>query len=107
MGTLLTPYGRRMAKVLRHRSWVPQQDGSYHPVDVPGPPDFDTWAQCFNVYSTILLMPRYEASLERAEDECRMEHFPRLRLKLGQDLDVFRHAVFRAAADDDKYWDRE
>jgi len=30
--SLLTPHGRRMQKVLRHRSWVPQQDGTYQPV---------------------------------------------------------------------------
>eukprot|EP00971_Amphidinium_carterae_P172524 3419997-Amphidinium_carterae.1 len=29
--SLLTPYGRRIAKELRHRSWLPQEDGSYKP----------------------------------------------------------------------------
>eukprot|EP00971_Amphidinium_carterae_P243027 4825796-Amphidinium_carterae.1 len=36
-----------------------------------------------------------------------MEHFLRLRLKLGQDLDILWDALFRAAADDDRYGDRE
>jgi len=56
--SLLTPYGRRMQKVLRHRSWIPQQDGSYQPVEVPGPADWDTWKACWDVYEVILLMLR-------------------------------------------------
>ena len=39
--SLLTPYGRRMAKVLRHRSWILQEDGTYKPIEVPGPDSFD------------------------------------------------------------------
>ena len=35
--SILTPHGRRMAKVLRHRSWIFQEDGTYKPIDVPGP----------------------------------------------------------------------
>jgi len=56
--SLLTPHGRRMQKVLRHRSWVPQQDGTYQPVEVPGPADWDTWKACWDVYEVILLMLR-------------------------------------------------
>eukprot|EP00971_Amphidinium_carterae_P333906 6468910-Amphidinium_carterae.1 len=54
--SLLTPFGRRMAKTLRLRSWIPQEDGSYKPADVPGPPDFASWAACYKVYSAALLM---------------------------------------------------
>ena len=57
--SLLTPHGRRMAKVLRHRSWLPQEDGSYKPVEVPGPDSYATWALCFDVYEVILLMLRF------------------------------------------------
>jgi len=57
--SLLTPYGRRMQKVLRHRSWIPQQDGSYQPIEVPGPADWDTWKACWDVYEVILLMLRW------------------------------------------------
>ena len=66
--SILTPYGRRMAKVLRHRSWLLQEDGTYKPVEVPGPADFKTWSSCWKVYSSILLMiwwpasPEYEAT---------------------------------------------
>eukprot|EP00971_Amphidinium_carterae_P205057 4069660-Amphidinium_carterae.1 len=59
--SVLTPYGRRMAKMLRHRSWLPQQDGTYRPYEAPGPGDFETWASCFKVFSAALLMLRFEA----------------------------------------------
>jgi len=57
--SLLTPYGRRMQKTLRHRSWIPQQDGSYQPIEVPGPADWETWKACWDVYEVILLMLRW------------------------------------------------
>eukprot|EP00971_Amphidinium_carterae_P340192 6478400-Amphidinium_carterae.1 len=55
---LLTPYGRRMQKHLRYRSWLPQEDGSYKPFEAPGPMDFTTWSACWKVYSAVLLMLR-------------------------------------------------
>jgi hypothetical protein len=57
--SLLTPYGRRVAKTLRHRSWIMQEDGSYRPMEVPGPESFETWDACYKVYEVILLMLRY------------------------------------------------
>lgn len=39
----------------------------------------------------------------RSEDKCRSEHFHRLRRRLERDC----QGIFRAAADDDKFWDRE
>jgi hypothetical protein len=57
--SLLTAYGRRMAKVLRHRSWVFQQDGTYRPMEVPGPDSFVNWDACFKVYEVIMLMLRF------------------------------------------------
>eukprot|EP00971_Amphidinium_carterae_P341321 6480075-Amphidinium_carterae.1 len=59
--SLLTPFGRRMQKVLRHRSWLPQEDGSFRPVDAPGPADFATWAACFKVFASVLYMLRFES----------------------------------------------
>jgi hypothetical protein len=38
--SVLTPFGRRVQKLSRMRSWLLQQDGSYRPIDVPGPPTF-------------------------------------------------------------------
>jgi hypothetical protein len=146
--SLLTPFGRRMAKVLRHRSWILQEDGSYRPMDVPGPESFEVWDACFKVYEVILLMLRFpewpgtedvekdsvlvvtpiavEAYREafaalarehpecwhlcqRAEDRCRAEHFPRLARKLMVNLGHTPtwSQVFIAAAEDDRYWDKE
>jgi len=142
--SLLTPHGRRMQKVLRHRSWAPQQDGTYQPVEVPGPEDWETWKACWDVYEVILLMLRWppadgqdhgslvatpialEAYLQNfatlvkenpgcwhlcvtAEDRCRAEHFPRIARRLA-DISGYTPPwsdVFKAAADDDKYWDKE
>eukprot|EP00971_Amphidinium_carterae_P259909 5156770-Amphidinium_carterae.1 len=58
--SILTPFGRRIAKLLRHRSWVQQEDGTFKPLDVPGPGDFTTWAACWKVYATTLLMLRFD-----------------------------------------------
>ena len=66
--SLLTPHGRRMAKCLRHRSWIPQEDGTYKPVEVPGPDSFETWEACFRVYEVILLMLRWEGEAASAQE---------------------------------------
>ena len=107
----LTPFGRRVQKLLRLRSWFLQQDGTYKPIDVPGPPGFESWYACFRVFCAVLLMLRYPsgrcvmklASIEAyfeafrklaslhpeschlcatAEDRCRGEHFAQLRRDL-------------------------
>ena len=143
--SVLTPYGRRMAKILRHRSWIPQEDGTYRPVEVPGPGSFVIWEACWKVYEVILLMLRFQSAdvpsggfslvvtpialeayyeafkalslefpnawhlLNKAEDRCRAEHFPRLVRRLTSDKGALPSwsQVFTAAAEDDKYWDRE
>ena len=150
---LLTPHGRRMQKELRHRSWLPQEDGSYKPIEVPGPGSFEVWKACWEVYEVILLMLRWpvpsdglaseapggvgiaslivtpialEAYLQnfstlvkenpgcwhlcqRAEDRCRAEHLPRLVRRLEETTGTTPSwsEVFIAAANDDKYWDKE
>eukprot|EP00971_Amphidinium_carterae_P247906 4922704-Amphidinium_carterae.5 len=66
--SLLTPFGRRMQKVFGHRSWLPQEDGSFKPVnasDLPtsqlGQPGILPW--------------------KLHEDRARSELFPRLMSK--------------------------
>ena len=54
--SILTPHGRRMQKRLKYRSWIPQGDGTYSPLEVPGPPSLEMWEACWAVYETILLM---------------------------------------------------
>jgi hypothetical protein len=44
-----TPVGRRMANVLKHRAWLPDRDGSYRTVEVPGPESYDVWYACWRV----------------------------------------------------------
>ena len=56
--SILTPYGRRKQKQLRHRSWVPQGDGTYQPVEVPGPDSLPTWEACYGVWEVIMFMLR-------------------------------------------------
>ena len=110
--SILTPHGRRMAKHLRHRGWLPQSDGSYMPIELPGPANLEVWEACFGVYEVILLMLRTspENSMvvtpialetyfqhfrqlardhseswhlcQQAEDRCRAEHMPRIRRRI-------------------------
>ena len=57
--SILTPYGRRTAKRQRHRSWILQEDGSYQPVDLPGPASFEQWEACWGLCEVILFMLRF------------------------------------------------
>ena len=57
--SVLTPYGRRMQKQMKARSWILQADGTFKALDVPGPPTFDAWKACFRVYKAALFMLRY------------------------------------------------
>ena len=54
------PHVRRLQKILRHRSWVPQEDGTYKPVEVPGPESYASWTSCWKVYETSLLLFRFK-----------------------------------------------
>ena len=56
--SILTPFGRRMAKVLKHRAWLPNRDGTYRTVEVPGPDSYDVWYACWRVYACCCLMLR-------------------------------------------------
>jgi len=142
--SLLTPHGRRMQKVLRHRSWIPQRDGTYQAVDVPGPECWETWRACWSVYEVILLMLRWPATddnaeedlvvspialeaylqnfevlvkenpgcwrlCQTAEDRCRAEEFPRIARRLTESIGYAPSwsQVFIAAAESDRYWDKE
>ena len=57
--SILTPFGRRMAKVLKHRAWLPNRDGTYRTVEVPGPDSYDVWYSCWRVYACCCLMLRW------------------------------------------------
>lgn len=58
--SLFTPYGRRMQKQMRTKSWVFQPDGTFRTVDIPGPNCFSAWAGCWKVYRATLYMLRHQ-----------------------------------------------
>ncbi|CAE8696540.1 unnamed protein product, partial [Polarella glacialis] len=58
--SVLTPFGRRLQRTMKTRSWLLQQDGTWKALDVPGPPSFEAWQSCFRVYKAILFMLRYD-----------------------------------------------
>ncbi|CAK0867373.1 unnamed protein product, partial [Prorocentrum cordatum] len=57
--SVLTPNGRQMAKRLRHRSWVLQEDGTYQPFDAPGQGSLTAWESCYAVWEVIMFMLRF------------------------------------------------
>eukprot|EP00435_Cladocopium_sp_Y103_P043693 s1087_g12.t1 len=60
--SLLTPFGRRTQKAMRAKGWMLQEDGSWKQLEVPGPPTFESWDACWQIYKTTLLMLRYPSS---------------------------------------------
>ena len=63
---ILTPFGRRMQKVMKTKSYSFQPDGSWKSVEIPGPPSFQAWIACFRVYRAVLFMLRYTGSVSPA-----------------------------------------
>jgi hypothetical protein len=110
--SILTPYGRRLQKHLKTKSWTMNPDGKWYAVEVPGPSSYNEWLCCWRVYENLLLGLREGvppvalfniASLEayaenvrvlsaefpdlwglvcRAEDRCRAEHLVRVRRRM-------------------------
>ena len=145
--SILTPYGRRLQKHMKTKSWTMNPDGKWYAVEVPGPSSYDEWLCCWRVYENLLLGLREGeplvslfniASLEaysenvrvlaaefpdlwglvcRAEDRCRSEHLVRVRRRMavahGAGLcPAFQpnapwDSVFRAAAEDESFWNKE
>ena len=54
--SLFTPHGRRLQKQLELKSWVMNQDSTYHPQGAPGPQDFEAWYACWRIYTNAQLM---------------------------------------------------
>ena len=52
-----------MAKVLKHRARLPNRDGTYRTVDVPGPDSYDVWYACWRVYAARCLLLRCAAPM--------------------------------------------
>ncbi len=111
--SILTPYGRRLQKHLKTKSWTMNPDGKWYAIEVPGPSSYNEWLLCWRVYENLLLglrdgtppVPLFNfASLEayaenvralaaefpdlwglvcRAEDRCRAEHLVRVRRRMA------------------------
>ena len=52
--SILTPFGRRIQKVMKAKSFTFQPDGSWRSAEIPGPPSFQAWMACFRVYRSVL-----------------------------------------------------
>ena len=65
--SILTPLGKRMAKALKLRGFLPQPDGSYVACELPGPPSFTAWTACWRVYVSVMTMLQYPATETRPE----------------------------------------
>eukprot|EP00435_Cladocopium_sp_Y103_P002331 s6101_g1.t1 len=49
--SILTPFGRRIQRVMKTKSYAFQPDGTWRAADIPGPPNFQAWQACFRVFS--------------------------------------------------------
>ena len=73
--SVLTPFGRRVQKAMKAKSWVLQRDGTWQSLEVPGPPSFEAWAACWKVFRTIMMMLRYPADVtNRARQDAGCHH---------------------------------
>ena len=61
--SILTPFGRRMQKTMKMKSFAFQPDGSWKTAEIPGPPNLQAWQACFKVYRAVLYMLRYPTSV--------------------------------------------
>ena len=60
--SILTPFGRRIQRAMKTKSYSFQPDGTWKAADIPGPPHFQAWQACFRVYRAVLFMLRYNAT---------------------------------------------
>jgi len=64
--SILTPFGRRMQKTMKMKSFAFQPDGTWKTAEIPGPPNLQAWQACFKVYRAVLFMLRYPAGTTTA-----------------------------------------
>ena len=60
--SVLTPFGRRSQKQMKAKGFMLQEDGSWKQLEIPGPPSFESWQACWQIYKTALLMLQYPSS---------------------------------------------
>ena len=99
--SVLTPFGRRVQKQMKARSWMLQQDGSFRALDIPGPPSFETWSACWKVYRAALFMLRYAATTPGGSPQrvvsaaCLEEYYERV-VKLNAEFPETWHLLMQA-----------
>ena len=100
--SVLTPFGRRVQKQMKARAFQLQQDGTFKALDIPGPPSFEAWTACWEVYRTCLLMLRHPdrstsppSSKLVATSACLDEYFKRIS-KLNADYPECWHLLMQA-----------
>ena len=47
---------------MKAKGFMLQEDGSWKQLEIPGPPSFEAWEACWEIYKTALLMLRYQAN---------------------------------------------
>ena len=52
---VFTPFHMRFLKAYKFMNHILQPDGTYKPVEVPGPPNFDAWEASWKVFANTLL----------------------------------------------------
>ena len=106
--SVFTPFGKKMYRSTRYRTYIPNLDGTFLMREVPGPSNYTQWLACFRVWKVAMVMldcipiaplQQYEIHIEKlvklyptswhlvvsAEDKARSDHLARLQLKATLD----------------------
>lgn len=110
---VFTPFGRKMFRATRYRTYIPNLDGTFLMREVPGPTNYTQWLASYRVWKVamvmldcipIALLQQYEVHVERlvklyngcwhlvvsADDKARSDHLARLQMKISLDFQAGR-----------------
>ena len=143
---IFQPFAARIMKRLKFSGLILNKAGVLSQAEVYGPPDLDNWRACYDVWSNSMIMldavdlgplqmykskiellharygeSRVWALLYQADTRARLEHMPRIRLKLHQQhveakalgtttaYDEARpwNMAMQVMCNDDKFWGQE
>ena len=65
--SVLTPFGRRTQRAMKAKGFMLQEDGSWKQLEVPGPPTYEAWNACWEIFKSTLLMLQYKKTLPTDE----------------------------------------
>ena len=105
---VFTPYGRKMYRASKYRTYIPNLDGTFLMKEIPGPSNYTQWLSSYRVWKVAMVMldcipiavlQQYEVHIERlvklysgcwhlvvsADDKARSDHLARLQLKVSLD----------------------